>query len=202
MRIGIDMDSVIADLMTPLIEFHNIHYKTSFTLQHHTTYDLREVWSCDYKETLERVSKFYDSEYFTNVIPMPGSIKGIQYLCQNHELLIITSRPTILEQKTEAWIQKHFPDTFSHIVLTNQYSKENTPSKTKAEVGKELGIELMIEDGLEFALNCSEAGIKVFLLDMPWNQVKSLPKNITRVHSWEQLVEKFMESELGLPVQK
>ncbi|MBU0626098.1 hypothetical protein KKG31_03695 [Patescibacteria group bacterium] len=47
----------------------------------------------------------------------------------------------------------------------------------------------MIEDNLEYGIELAQAGIKVYLLDRPWNQHYD-PKihvGITKIFSWEEL---------------
>ncbi len=34
-------------------------------------------------------------------------------------------------------------------------------------------------------------GIKVLLLDRPWNRAKKLPEEVTRVYSWEEILDRI-----------
>ena len=60
--------------------------------------------------------------------------------------------------------------------------------KTKEEICLELNVNFLIEDNMDHALDASERGIKVLLIDSPWNKSKSLNKNITRVNSWKKIL--------------
>jgi len=48
---------------------------------------------------------------------------------------------------------------------------------------------VIIEDALEFALDCASNNIRVILMNMPWNQTKTLPKNVTRIYNWKEIKE-------------
>jgi len=78
------------------------------------------------------------------------------------------------------------------VYFTNHYSKkELNETKKKSNICIELGVELLIEDSLDYAFECSSEKIKVLLLDKPWNKADKLPAGVTRVHSWREIIEKI-----------
>ena len=115
-------------------------------------------------------------------------MQGIRELSKKHKLSAITSRPHYIEEKTINWLETYFPKQFSTIYHTNQVSPKNAPKKKKSEVGKNLGINLFIDDHLEFVFDVATLGIPIFLFNQPWNQIETLPKGITRVHSWKEII--------------
>jgi uncharacterized HAD superfamily protein len=189
MKIGVDMDSVVADIMSPLIDFHNKKYKTSIKFTDHVTFSIEKVWNCTEEEAIDRIIEFNNSPFMDEIKPMPGSIEGIKHLSSFHELHIITSRSNTTEKITDLWIKKHFPNIFKTINHTNQSGKKESKKIKKSEVAKKLGINLFIEDHLEYALDCASLDIRVLLMNMPWNQTKNLPKNIIRVYSWKEIID-------------
>jgi len=191
MKIGIDLDSVVANIMTPLIDFHNKNYRTNLKLSDHTTFLIEKIWRCSEEEAINRIFKFYQSGFMDKIKPMPGSVDGIEYLSKIHELHIITSRPYITDKDTNHWVNKYFPNNFKTINHTNQGGKKGSHKIYKSEVVKMLGISLFIEDHLDFAYDCASLDIKILLMNMPWNQTKKLPENIIRVYSWKEIVNKI-----------
>ena len=188
MKIGIDMDAVVADMMTPLIDFCNIKYNTKTKLSDHNTYAIETIWNCTEEEAIERCFEFFRSDSMNLIKPIKGAIEGVELLSNSHELHIITSRPDFINENTNKWIEKHFPNKFKTINQTNQFSKKGSLKRKKSDICKELGVDLMIEDHLEYALDCASLNIKILLMDMPWNQTNILPKNIVRVYSWNEIV--------------
>lgn len=188
MHIGVDLDSVLADLMTPILGYHNRVYKTNHHIDQHRVYSLSILWNCSNEETLKRIHDFYASSDFLTTKPIPGAKKGIKYLSGKHQLSIITSRPHSISNLTKNWVDKHFPKRFQTIHETNWVAKNQAePRQKKSDVCKHLGIEVIIEDALEFAFDCASNNIRVILMNMPWNQTKVLPKNITRMYNWKEV---------------
>ena len=185
-KIGIDLDSVLARIMPEIIKFHNEVYGTNTVEEDHVSYGLYEMWNVSKEQSVDRVFEFYNSVYFDNIVPVSGSVEGVNYLAEKYDLYLITSRPTWLKKKTVDWVEKYFSGKFRKIVLTNQYSK-NGESKTKSEVCVKEGIEIMIEDAVEYALDCFEKGIKVYLYNMPWNKRVDFPDEIVRISNWSEI---------------
>ncbi len=186
MKIAIDIDDVLANFMHALIEYHNTIYKTNFTKEHFTSFDLSQTWGGTHEEAVDKVFKFYETEEFKNVGVIEGATEVVQALKQNHELVIVTARPEDLRSKTEAWISTHFPGLFSDIHIANRFSKSG-PSTTKAELCEKHEVDMLIDDNLEYALECVTPQRKILLFNNPWNQHPELPIGITRVHSWEEI---------------
>jgi len=186
MNIGIDLDSVIADIMPPLMTFFNLKYKTNYSLKDFKQYDLFPLWKVTYKESLRQFMAFYESEYFIGIKPVVNSVKGIDYLSKRHQLHVITSRPTTTIEKTTKWINKFFPNKFKSIYHTNQVSITGRKMK-KSEVCLKLGVDVIFEDHIDYAYDCLSAGVKVYLIDMPWNKNIKLPKEMTRFYNWKEI---------------
>jgi len=58
---------------------------------------------------------------------------------------------------------------------------------------KERGIKIMIDDNKLFANELAEKGVKVFLLDKPWNKNYDKHKNIIKVKDWKEVIKKIQE---------
>ena len=106
-------------------------------------------------------------------------------------MYVITARTEDIIEHTLKWIKKNFPNKFKYVHFAHNpyFGKEKT--KSKADFCKDLGIDLLIEDNLDFATEAAKENIRVFLFDAPWNKSKSLPKNIKRVKSWKEILKKL-----------
>ena len=111
-----------------------------------------------------------------------------------NEIIIITSRPLIFKERTEIWLKKHFPKVHYTLIHSNDFHSTNK-TKSKADVCKELGIKIMIEDQDRYSLECAQSGIKVVLFDKAWNQ-SVVHSNIFRVKTWKEAINyiKIIES--------
>jgi uncharacterized HAD superfamily protein len=190
MKIGIDLDEVLGSFMEDLIRFHNNKYKTSYKLENFFSYKFWNVWGGTKEEAIQKVYDFHEIKYFKEIKPIKDAQESIKKLKENNELFIITSRQNDVIEQTKEWVEKYFPNTFSNIYFTNHFS-QNGDSITKKEVCDELDINILIEDSLEYSLECIKPKRKIFLLDYPWNKSETLPKEIERVYSWKEIIERI-----------
>jgi len=190
MKIGIDLDEILGGLVPELLKFHNDKYKTNFKLEDFFSYKLWEVWGGNREEAIEKIYEFYKTDFFKNIKPIKGSQKAIEKLKKNNELFIITARQNVIKKETRLWVEKNFPNAFSNIHFTNHYAQKEK-LKTKKEVCDLLDVDILIEDSLEYSSECVNPKRKIFLMDYPWNKSDNLPKNIERVYSWEEIIDKI-----------
>ncbi|MFA6340771.1 MAG: hypothetical protein WCX27_00820 [Candidatus Paceibacterota bacterium] len=188
--IGFDLDCVLLDFHDALMAYHNRVYCDSFKMECPVNFaELQALWGGDAAKAENETVDFYESKEHMNARPIQGAIEGIEKLKKGNTLYVVTVRPDVSKEKTLAWIDKNFPDTFSGVYFTNEFHGGGIVS-TKARVSKELGIEVFVDDSLERAREISEAGIPVLLLDTPWNHEK-VSGLITRVNSWAEIMEKL-----------
>ena len=103
-----------------------------------------------------------------------------------YKLHIVTARHKSLRFSTWIWLYRHYKDIFSSVNYSNFLT--NSAMK-KSEICKKLWASIIIEDNLDNAIDCANAGIKVYLLDNPWNQNynKKIHKWIIKVKWWEEI---------------
>lgn len=182
------MDDVLAQLMKSLGNYHNRVYKTQLDFESYTDYKLTTIWQCTEKEMFERVFGFYNSSKLDTVLPMPGAYEGLKKLSQNYELIVITSRPDFIAERSSNWLQKKFPKIKLKTYFTNQFSPNNNNKITKATVCQKIGVDLMVEDCYEYAQDCANNGITTLLFERPWNRNCQETNRIIRVWSWPEIV--------------
>jgi len=186
MKIGIDVDDTIIEFMKGYLDFYNLIYKTSFKTEDVTNYHL---WECGIHSSKEQsvleVSKFQNSEFFDKLGLIEGAKEGIEKLSEKHNLYFITSRSPELRQKTIDFFSFHFPKNGYEFIFSGEvYGGEKKP-----EICRRLQIKYMIEDNSNYALGCAKEGIKVFLLEKPWNGNYIRHENITSVKNWREILE-------------
>jgi len=148
-KLAVDLDEVLVPLLRPMMKWHG-------TKEPQTTYKylFREVFQCSEDKSKQILHKFYKSEDFANLEPLPNSQQAIEIL-RNLDvwdrMYIVTGRQDIVRRDTEEWIDKHFPHMFDDIILTNSFTEHEVK---KADVCRCLGITLLVDDSLH---NCREA---------------------------------------------
>lgn len=187
MKIGIDIDGVLANFFDAYVSYHNKIHNTSFSIQDMQRYSLwkNRGWDLPESETQEEILSFYNDHAFENIPVVEGAREGILELSRRgHEMSLISARPDFLEEKTFVWVGRNFLDVFENIYFTNFLGTSNG---NKSEVCFKSGHGTLIEDHLNYANECAEKDIKVFLLNQPYNQCDSLHSNIIRVNGWQDL---------------
>jgi uncharacterized HAD superfamily protein len=77
-------------------------------------------------------------------------------------------------------------------LLGNQHDSLPDQWRPKSEVCRELGVSYLIDDNLTAVKQTSAFGIEVLLFgDYPWNQIDELPRGVTRVKNWQEVLEYF-----------
>ncbi len=181
MKIGLDLDDVVADFFEALLQFYHRKFGKLHKRDEFKEWKWWPVFGISKEETIKIVDEFHETHKLEEVLPMEHAINSIHHLLKDNELFIITSRPIRFKPKVESWIKHHIGD----VKITTIHSGDfhNGQAATKAEICKEKGISLMIEDSPQIALDCANSGIKVILFDSSWNQgIKH--DNITRVKNW------------------
>lgn len=144
-KIGLDIDEVIADWVTPWIEYYGLKKPTS--------------WYFD-KEILQRFDEMkrngiLDKFYLDLKPKIKGSEVPFEPVCY------ITSRPVSTEV-TVQWLEKNgFPIRPVHTVGMGE---------SKIEVAKKAGVEVFVDDRYENFREFNENGICCFLFDAAHNQ--------------------------------
>ena len=185
MNIGLDIDGVLADFIGAFISYHNLVYGTDFSYHQFTTLRFGPVIGTSHEEANARVTEFNHSPFFRLILPIQGSQKAVEALSSKARVIVITSRPSALEHETRKWLGRHFPECKEIYFAKNHITSDNQGLKPKEQLCLDNQVKVMIEDDLEHAELCHKAGIKVYLLDQPWNQ--ETIQGAIRAKDWEEL---------------
>lgn len=188
MKIAVDLDEILSNSTLEFLDFYKNYYGEDFTLAQITDYSYDAI---NFSKEPHHVvmTKFHNSKEFEAMSLVIGAKEAITEIAKEHELFVISGRPESLRERTITWLDNNFPNCFKDVFITNTYSFEkNHKHVTKSSFCFEHGATLLIDDQLVFSEECAEKGLKVLLFDYPWNQKGNLNQNITRVHSWSEIV--------------
>lgn len=144
------------------------------------------VWKNE--EYIEKFIKLYlDDEKNLKLPPVFWAIEWIKKLKSlSKKLYVITARQDFLETYTKKWLEKYFWDVFEDIIFCNH--EWGWEYKHKSDICKEVWATLLIEDNLDYALECSEKEIEVLLFERPWNSWrKEDNEKFFRVKGWGEM---------------
>ncbi len=186
--IGVDLDDVLIEFSLALSSYIYMKYGIKYTLYDiPADYDLTSIWKCSHDDVLKNIFEFYLSEDHMNILPTKGAIEALQFLIQDFDIVVITSRPQSVEDITIKLLRKHFPEIFKKIYFVNTYIGPD--KKSKAQVCIENNVELFIDDLLSNTISTSEAGIPTIIFDRPWNRINIRNNGRTvRCKNWKSIV--------------
>jgi uncharacterized HAD superfamily protein len=214
MRIGIDLDDVIAICAVPYLrkfaeEFgvelpdeREIGWHLLSRMQKDTPYD-KLVPGLE-KVTPEQRDRFrmklYDGRFFSELevyADCPAVLE--QLVAAGHELYFITARAERRRMITETWLrEKGLLDYAKAVHLKpvgefrpdqprGRYDPEGS-ARYKTRLAQELGLDAFCEDDDLISRALADAGIRVFLFDHPWNR-EVAHSLVTRVTGWSQVAD-------------
>ncbi|MDU5110665.1 MAG: hypothetical protein E6248_09465 [Clostridium sp.] len=172
LNICIDIDGTITEPYYWL-DCCNKHFKTNITEKDVTKYSISEVIGVSEESYLEFYEKYKHEIHSTQKIRDDVKII-IDKLMQFSNLHFVTAREKDLALITHEYLRNnsiHYDNLF---LLGSHY---------KVNKAKELYCDVFIEDNYKNAIELSEAGFYVLLLDTNYNR-KPLNSNIKRVYNW------------------
>ena len=184
MKIGIDLDDVVFEFTKEFIKFYNQKYEKNIIFEDVKTYYFEEVFNLPLIEIIHLIEELVSRGVGWDLPVCEDAKKIILNLGENHEIIFLTSR-TVRKGTLES-LKSHFPNlVFKLIFSSNVYG--NSGGKTKEKICNDEGIRIMIEDSPEYAKNIAKKGIRVFLLDKPWNQDYEQHPNIIKINHWKEV---------------
>lgn len=188
-KIGIDIDDTVVEFMGVFLEFCNNKFQTSFKFEEVISTRLEKVFNKEKNEFLDIFRELGAKDFFSKLDIIEDVKESLEKISEFFEIIFITARPKEIENQTLYLLKNSFPNlnfNVDHIVDC----WEGLNKKSKFHSCIKHGIKFMIEDNKNHSLDCAKNGIKVFLLDKPWNQ-DCEHENIIRVKNWNEILEKL-----------
>lgn len=201
MRIGVDLDDVVAECAIPYLRRFAEEFKLALPADAgwHTLSELTAV-------PADEIDRFrirtYDSDFFGTLEPYADCPVVLERLVEaGHELYFITARAEKRRVITETWLrEKGLLDHAKAVHLrpagnfdaTRPRGRYDPSGSARYKVGlaRELELERFCEDDRVISLALAEAAVPVFLFDHTWNRDVAHPL-IERVSGWSDVAERL-----------
>jgi uncharacterized HAD superfamily protein len=186
LKIGIDIDNVLADTAATYLEQFNIKFGTSLAYEALISQDLMKL---EHGIETSQVQEFIDkvintAEFQLEVLPYQEAIDVVtKWSKQGHSIHYITARPIAVRHSTQQWLSRHGLMVEGATLDLIDPDKYTSDPEYKADIAKKIGIDYMIEDTKKITLAMP---VPVFLIDRPWNQGE-LPEHVQRVKDWKEI---------------
>ena len=182
LNICIDIDGTITDPYFWL-DIANKYFNKKITIDKITEYEIDKVMGI----TREEYDEFYNKnklEMHSEEVNLRENVrKIIEELIKINNIYFVTARDSDLKIITYSLLKKN-KIPYDDIFLLGSHHK--------VDMAKKLKCDIFIEDSYANALELSENGFKVLLLDTNYNR-KPLNKNIIKVSKWNEIYEIIKE---------
>jgi uncharacterized HAD superfamily protein len=200
MRIGVDLDDVIAVCAVPYLRRFAQEYKVELPdekeIGWHLLRDMDKHVSAEERDRFR--IKLYDGTFFSQLEIYKESPAVLERLVQRgDEIFFITARTERRRMVTETWLrEKRILDYAKAVHLKpygdfrpdqprGRYDPEGSAAY-KMRLALELGLDVFCEDDTIISETLADAGVRVLLFDHPWNREVS-HERITRVSGWTEV---------------
>jgi 5'(3')-deoxyribonucleotidase len=119
MRLGIDLDGVVSDFNKGWIDRYNTEFAAAIPFDAVTTWEGIQPLThfTDLDAFWEWAKDFGDGSVFRHLDTYDGAVPALERLAADHDIVIITAKPTWAVADTFAWIADHgLPTREVHIV--------------------------------------------------------------------------------------
>jgi uncharacterized HAD superfamily protein len=189
MKIAVDLDEVLAEEIREFLKWYNLQYGTEWTFDDAMDSHWPIFLGNTLEEAVDDIHRFFETESYQNLPVVAGAQEGIAELIKDHELYVVTGRQNVVQKITYDWLDRNFPNSFKVVEFTNSYSKDGSPTLTKGEVCERLGCEVLIDDDTRHVESLMKHGVRLIVMNKPWNGYHRLPASVLRADNWGEIVE-------------
>lgn len=181
LNLCIDIDGTVT---TPYywLKYANNYFNTNLKYEDITEYEIHKVLGVDEEAYLEFYNNF-GKEIHARAKLRSRARRVLCKLSNLHKIYYVTAREKKMTDVTYSWISKKMLPSDGIHIMGSHY---------KVDKARELNCDIFIEDRYENALELSQAGFKVLLIDCNYNRLP-IPKEVTRVKDWDEIYEEIVK---------
>jgi uncharacterized HAD superfamily protein len=182
MIIGIDIDGVLANSEPAYRRTINRLFHLKLKQEDITFYKYEDAAGLTDTQMHLFWTTFYREGSWLKIKPIKGARKFLDKLKNaQHRIVIVTSRPQeYIKKETYQWLREHRMPYTELIFLANHDSKHQAAWVCGHK------FDYFIEDYYEYALDLAQRGVKVLLVDYPWNRKEKAHPNIKRIKNLQE----------------
>ncbi|MFC1480522.1 hypothetical protein ACFL5Y_03645 [Candidatus Omnitrophota bacterium] len=174
MRIAIDIDGVICDMVAGVMPTIRRDFKSNFKKKDIYKHEINEALGVPEKAFNHTFKEAYKKgEALSAIREAP---KYIEKLYKKHKITLITARPEKMNSITRNWLRLK---RIKYHRLINIKRKKHLKLDT---------YDVFIDDHLSEIIWASKIkDLRLILFDQPWNKSYNVKKLFTRVQSWKEI---------------
>ena len=181
MRIAVDIDGVILDMVIKICEIFNEQFDTDYTKEDVKRWEFYKDWNVSEEIIFNIFYKAYE-ESMTLPLIVADALQILKKLNNHHHVDLVTARNSkfeihLLERLNSLGIKKG-------VHYVNLIHVEPKPYDVKIR----LDYDILIDDNPNLVKSIENFPNKrILLYDQPWNHHVGETENINRVYNWKQI---------------
>ena len=173
MRIGLDIDGVLANFVKTFIPLVRERYGVALAEQDIYVHDLFLVLGITESEAIELIRATIRSDLDL----IDGAKEAIETLNREHDVILLTARPDDLLGVTKQWLAaKGIP--YSELLHVREGAKS----------AASLSLDVVVDDHLREAIAFAGKVRKIIVFDHPWNHSFNAGRLFERAYSWDDVL--------------
>jgi uncharacterized HAD superfamily protein len=181
MKIAVDIDGVILDLVVKVCEIFNRLHKTNYTKNEVTRWEFFRDWNIPEKEIFEIFEKAYEESMTIPTIDN-NTPHVLQRINARYHVDLLTARSKTFEAQLINKLNS------LKIIKGSHYQNLNYADPKPYDLKLNLDYDIFIDDNPNLVESIKKfPEKKVFLYDQPWNKDLTENNNVKRVFNWEQI---------------
>lgn len=174
MKIGIDLDDTLNQLVPEWIKRYNEQYNDNLDWTTITNWNINEFVKCD-KDIYKLLA---ENNLFADLNIQPHAREALEWLQRKNEIYIVTAYcPEACIDKAK-WIERNLPSIpLKNLIFCNQKSL--------------IDVDILIDDS---PLNHKGFKGDYVIYEMPWNTVKVYPElsKFERINNWAEIIKRVV----------
>jgi uncharacterized HAD superfamily protein len=180
MKIAVDIDGVLLDIIITYCEIYNTKYKTNYSKKDVTDWDFFKYWGVSEEEAFDIFFQIYENSMSVPFIDSEAPFY-MKKLNKSHEVYILSARTS--QFRTQIIEKLNF-----HNIRKGTHYKELILVRHKPyDLKHRYEFDLYIDDNPHLAERIKSMDRYLLLYDQPWNRNYICKDNIIRVHNWKEV---------------
>ena len=187
MKIAVDIDGVILDIIVEYCEIYNRRYGTNYKKSDVVKWDFFADWNMDEETGFKIFFEIYED---SGNIPFigEGAPKIMKKLNEMYDLDIVSARVPEYRSSIIDKLDSH------DIVAGIQYTELILLHHRPYDIKLKQNYDLYVDDNPNLVEPIKKMEDRTLLLfDQPWNQNSVCEDNVHRVHNWKEVEKKIFE---------
>lgn len=188
LTIAVDFDDVLVP--SAMFAFERYHRNYGFQIDPRSYYGkiTKEAWGTDsLDEAVQRIGDALSDEDLLMIPPYKAAIGAVSRLSEQHKMYLVTGRSDRLMPTAINYVDKYFSGLFNGLINTNHYSIDPDKHRSKGDICREIGADVLVDDYIGHIESVMEYGLKeAIVIAQPWNEGFVAKQGIVRVVDWNE----------------